>query len=193
MVATLTLDDIATLFAAGGARVYAGEPVTQLEHALQSGLAAEQAGASAALVSAAFLHDLGHLINDEGATPTLRGIDDRHEVVALPRLRGLFGEDVLAPIGLHVQAKRYLCARGDGRLSGAQYLAALSADSVRSLQLQGGVFDHAQAAAFIARPHAAAAIQVRLWDDAAKVAGLATPDLNHYLAIARRAARVAPA
>jgi phosphonate degradation associated HDIG domain protein len=191
-MATLTLDDIAALFAAKGARAYAGEPVTQTEHALQSGWLAEEAGADDALVTAAFLHDLGHLINDQGDTPTLRGIDDRHEVVALPRLRGLFADDVLAPIRLHVDAKRYLCARGDGRTSGAQYHAALSADSLRSLELQGGVFSDAEATAFIAQPHAQAALRVRLWDDAAKVAGLATPDLAHFLAIAQRVARAAP-
>ena len=190
-----SLADIETLFAHLGQRAYAGEPVTQLEHALQSGLLAEEAGAREALVTAAFLHDLGHLINDQGTqenhyTPTLRGIDDRHEYVALPRLRELFGDAVLTPIRLHVDAKRYLCARGDaghgGRMTGAQYLAALSPDSKRSLQLQGGVFSAAEADAFIAMPHAADALRVRLWDDAAKIEGRATPGIEHYLAIAER-------
>lgn len=189
----MLLSDIESLFARLGDRAYAGEPVTQLEHALQSGLLAEEAGASDALVTAAFLHDLGHLINDQGESPTLRGIDDRHEYVAIPRLRELFGDDVLTPIRLHVDAKRYLCARGDrahgGTMSGPEYLAALSADSKRSLQLQGGVFSAAEADAFIATPHAADALRVRLWDDAAKIAGRATPDVAHYLAIADRVSR----
>jgi phosphonate degradation associated HDIG domain protein len=197
-----SLSDIETLFARLGDRAYAGEPVTQLEHALQSGLLAEEAGASEALVTAAFLHDLGHLINDQGTeenqyTPTLRGIDDRHEYVAIPRLRALFGEDVLTPIRLHVDAKRYLCARGDraygGQMTGPQYLDALSADSKRSLQLQGGVFSDAEADAFIATPHAADALRVRLWDDAAKIAGRPTPGIAHYLAIAERVHRAASA
>lgn len=185
-----SLSDIETLFTRLGDRAYAGEPVTQLEHALQSGQLAEQAGASEALITAAFLHDVGHLINDQGESPTLRGIDDRHEVVAIPRLRELFGEDVLTPIRLHVDAKRYLCARGDrahgGQMSGPQYLEALSADSKRSLQLQGGVFSDREADAFIAQPHAADAVRVRLWDDTAKVAGKRTPGMAHYLAIAAR-------
>ena len=192
---SLTLADIETLFARLGDRAYAGEPVTQLEHALQSGLLAEQAGASEALVTAAFLHDLGHLINDQGESPTLRGIDDRHEYVAIPRLRELFGEAVLTPIRLHVDAKRYLCARGDaahgGTMSGAHYLAALSADSKRSLQLQGGVFSATEADAFIATPHAAEALRVRLWDDAAKIEGRATPGIAHFLAIAERVSQPA--
>lgn len=185
----LSLDDIARLFDAKGDRLYSGEPVTQLEHALQSAQLAERSGASEALVTAAFLHDLGHLINDQGETPTLRGVDDKHQYVALPFLRGLFGDEVLQPIKLHVDAKRYLCVHGDGTLSGAEYWAALSEDSKRSLELQGGVFTAAEAHAFIAQPFAADAVRLRRWDDLAKVEGAATPPLSHYLAVAARVAR----
>jgi phosphonate degradation associated HDIG domain protein len=184
----LSISDIEDLFAAKGGRMYAGEPVTQLEHALQSAQLAEREGASDALVVAALLHDLGHLINDQGETPTLRGIDDRHEYVALPFLRDLFGPDVLQPIRLHVDAKRYLCACGDGRLSGAQYWSALSIDSKRSLELQGGIFTETEAAAFHAQPYAADGVRVRLWDDRAKESAATTPPLAHYLARARRVA-----
>jgi len=179
----LTLDAIGALFAAHGTRMYSGEPVTQLEHALQSAALAEEAGAPASLITASLLHDLGHMLNDQGETPTLRGIDDKHEFVAIPRLRGLFPDAVLAPIRLHVDAKRYLCARGDGSRSGAAYLAALSADSLRSLRLQGGVFTP-QADVFIAQPFATDAVRLRCWDDLAKVAGRATPPLEHYVALA---------
>jgi phosphonate degradation associated HDIG domain protein len=185
----MTLTDIERLFADKGDRMYSGEPVTQLEHALQTAQLAEAAAASAALITAALLHDLGHLINDRGTvenafTPTLQGVDDRHEYVALPRLRALFGEEVLAPIRLHVDAKRYLCARGDGIVDGAQYQAGLSADSQRSLQLQGGVFDDDEADRFIVQPHAPDAVRLRRWDDLAKVASRPTPPLSHYLRIA---------
>jgi phosphonate degradation associated HDIG domain protein len=180
----LSLEDIERLFADKGGRMYAGEPVTQLQHALQSGQQAEKAGVSDELVVAAFLHDLGHMVNDQGETPTLRKIDDRHEYVALPFLRDLFGPSVLQPIRLHVDAKRYLCARGDGRVAGASYWANLSDDSKRSLELQGGIFTGAEADTFIAQPHAADAVQVRIWDDLAKQAGAVTPPLAHYLALA---------
>ena len=39
-----------------------------------------------------------------------RGIDDRHEVQALPLLKPLFDSAVTEPVRLHVDAKRYLCA-----------------------------------------------------------------------------------
>ncbi len=185
----LNLDDIEPLFAAKGDRMYAGEPVTQLQHALQSAQLAERSGADAALIVAALLHDLGHMVNDQGETPTLRGIDDRHEYVALPLLRTLFDDAVLQPIRLHVDAKRYLCARGhaanDGSINGAQYWANLSADSKRSLELQGGIFTDSEAHRFISQPHAEGAVCVRLWDDAAKIESANTPPLSHYLAIAK--------
>lgn len=184
----LNLDDIEPLFAAKGGRMYAGEPVTQLQHALQSAQLAEQSGTDASLIVAALLHDLGHMVNDQGETPTLRGIDDRHEHVALPFLRGLFDDAVLQPIRLHVDAKRYLCARGDGIINGAQYWANLSADSKRSLELQGGIFTDTEAQRFIAQPYADEAVRVRLWDDRAKVADAETPDLGHYLALAEKVA-----
>ena len=184
----LTLPDIEALFAAKGDRMYAGEPVTQLQHALQSAQLAEQEGAGAELVVAAFLHDLGHLINDQGETPTLRGIDDRHEYVALRFLRDLFGPEVLQPIRLHVDAKRYLCARGHGAVTGAEYWAALSIDSRRSLELQGGIFGETEAEGFRAQPFAEDGVRVRLWDDRAKLAGAKTPSLSHYIALAARVA-----
>lgn len=171
----LTIPDICALFEAKGGRMYSGEPVTQLEHALQSAALAEAAGADAQSITAALLHDLGHLLNDQGETPTARGIDDVHQYFALPFLRALFGEAVLEPIRLHVDAKRYLCATRPG------YYDALSADSKRSLALQGGIYSPAEAQAFATNPWAARAVELRLWDDAAKSAGLATPPLAHFV------------
>lgn len=176
----LTIPDIALLFARHGASQYSGEPVTQLEHALQTAHLAEQSGADDALVTACLLHDLGHLLNDQGETPTLRGVDDTHQYFALPFLRGLFPDSVLDAIKLHVDAKRYLCQVNPG------YHAQLSEDSKRSLTLQGGVFDAAQAQAFIALPGARNAVMLRQWDDLAKQDGLRTPTLAHFLSCAER-------
>jgi len=171
----LNLSDIETLFDQHGHTQYSGEPVNQREHALQTALLAEQAGADDDLVTAALLHDLGHLLVHHGDSPTVQGIDDLHQYVALPFLRGVFSDKVLACIQLHVDAKRYLCATIPG------YQEALSADSQRSLQLQGGVFTLEQAKAFAEQPHALDAVALRLWDDQAKQAALPTPPLAHYL------------
>jgi phosphonate degradation associated HDIG domain protein len=182
----LSISDICILFARKGGRAYDGEPVTQLEHALQAAARAERDNASPSLVTAALLHDLGHLLNDQGETPTLRGVDDLHQFAALPFLRAIYDDDVLTPIRLHVDAKRYLCATRAG------YFDMLSIDSRRSLALQGGMFTPTQAADFIRRPFADDAIRVRLWDDAAKDAGAATPPLAHFVAALEAAQRVPP-
>jgi phosphonate degradation associated HDIG domain protein len=176
----ITLPEIERLFRAHGHIEYAGEGVTQLEHALQPAAGAVAPRAAPALVTAALLHDLGHLLNLQGETPTARGVDDQHQYFAIPFLRGLFPDAVIEPIRLHVDAKRALCALETG------YHEALSEDSRRSLTLQGGIFSGEQLAAFRARPFAEDAMRVRRWDDAAKVPGAPTPPLSHYLEIAAR-------
>lgn len=188
---SLTIEDIVRVFEAKGHEQYDGEPVTQLEHALQSAHLAEQAGAGSALITAALLHDLGHLLHDFGKTPTQQGLDDLHQYRCLPFLRALFGPETLEPIRLHVDAKRFLCARVPG------YLDALSADSKRSLVLQGGIFDDVQARQFEALPFAEDAVRVRRWDDTAKSPDAVVPELSHFVrhmkisAAVRRSAQAA--
>jgi phosphonate degradation associated HDIG domain protein len=177
----LSVDAIGALYAAKGARMYSGEPVTQMAHALQSAHLAEQAGAAPALVAASLLHDIGHLTNDQGETPTARGVDDLHQYHALAALRGTFPAAVLEPIRWHVDAKRYLCRERP------EYYEGLSADSKRSLALQGGIFTPEEARVFAARRWADDAVKVRLWDDLAKVAGAPTPPWSHFEAVLHRA------
>ena len=181
----LTLEDVRQLFVERGGEQYSGESVTQLEHALQTAARAEGEHAGDALVTAALLHDLGHLLHALGYTPSIRGVDDLHQYRALPFLRGLFGDDVLDPIKLHVDAKRYLCA------TRPNYYDALSEDSKRSLVLQGGVFSADEAQSFIALPGAQGAVRLRVWDDLAKISGASTPSLEHFLASARRCVAIA--
>ena len=178
----LRIADIEHLYREHGHIEYSGEPVSQIEHALQAAHRAEQEGAGDELVTAAFLHDLGHLLNRLGETPTARGVDDQHQYYAIPFLRPLFPPAVVEAIRLHVDAKRALCALEPA------YHGALSEDSVRSLELQGGIFSARDAQTFLAKPYAREAIRVRRWDDAAKIPGAATPPLEHYLEVASRCA-----
>ena len=178
----LSIADIERLFQEHGHIEYSGEGVTQLEHALQAAHLAEQAGAAPELVTAAFLHDLGHMLNRQGETPSARGIDDQHQYFAIPFLRPLFPPAVIEPIRLHVDAKRALCALEPG------YYENLSEDSKRSLELQGGIYSPEDAATFRAKPHADDAMNVRRWDDAAKVPGAPTPPIGYFLEVAGRCA-----
>ena len=169
-----TIDEIMEIYEGASGRKYGGEQVTQLAHALQCAAAAEREGAAAPLIVAALLHDVGHLIHDLGPRPAARGIDDKHEEGGAEWLRQRFGAGVVEPVRLHVAAKRYLCAAEPG------YFEMLSPGSVRSLKLQGGPFDPAAAAVFIAEPHAVEAVRLRRWDEAAKEPDLKTPDLAHF-------------
>lgn len=179
----ISIADIDQVFARRGEEYYGAEGVSQLAHALQCAQLAESAGASDALITAALLHDFGHLVHQLGDDPAAEGVDDVHQFLALPFLRSLFDDAVLAPIKLHVDAKRYLCATRPG------YHAALSFASQRSLELQGGTYTQAAAAEFIAQPYAEDAVLLREWDDLAKTLGKETPPLAHYLAIAERCVR----
>ena len=123
------------------------------------------------------------MLNDHGETPTLRGVDDLHQYAALPFLRETFGDDVLEPIRLHVDAKRYLCATRPG------YYDALSPDSKRSLRCRAASTRRRPRPRSSRKPYAADAVSVRLWDDLAKVADAATPPLAHYVTILEAAQR----
>lgn len=178
----LTIESILDLYETRGARHYGSETVSQLEHALQCATLAQEESAPEPLVAAALLHDLGHLVTE---TPhhVGRDVDDLHQYIAIPFLRGLFSEAVLEPIRLHVDAKRFLC-RADRR-----YLLGLSPASQHSLELQGGPFSVLEAERFIARPYALDAVRLRRWDDRAKTAGARTPSLAEFEPLLRRVSR----
>jgi predicted HD phosphohydrolase len=74
-----TVGEIFTLLEKRGHGSYFGEPVSQLEHALQCAHLASQAGADKELVAAALLHGVGHLLHDEGEDVADRGGDTEHE------------------------------------------------------------------------------------------------------------------
>jgi len=171
---TELVDEIFRVFREYGSGAYLGEPVSMTEHMLQSAHAAEQDGAPPRLVAAALLHDYGHFIHEHDEDAAEHGIDTRHEDVAHAFLSEHFGPEIAEPIRLHVAAKRYLCA------TDPSYLGELSPASIHSLELQGGPYSAAEVAAFEASPHAADAVRLRRYDDAGKVAGLETPDLEHY-------------
>ncbi|HTQ58412.1 MAG TPA: HD domain-containing protein [Bryobacteraceae bacterium] len=167
-------DRIVELFAARGGSAYFGEPVSQLEHALQAAYHAEREGAPRWLVVAALVHDAGHLLHNMPEHVADLGIDTRHEDLGHAWLAQYFGPEVTAPVRMHVDAKRYLCA------TDTDYLGRLSPASVESLQLQGGPFTPAEAREFEQRPFAREAVRLRRWDDLAKVPGMAVPELEHY-------------
>ncbi|HEY1986449.1 MAG TPA: HD domain-containing protein [Terracidiphilus sp.] len=169
-----TVDEVFAVLESGGGEAYFGEPVTVLEHSLQTASFVNRKGAPDALVAAALLHDVGHLLHLEGEDAAQRGVNTQHEELAVVALNGHLPAAVLDPIRLHVAAKRYLC------FAEPRYLAALSAASVESLALQGGPMSAAEAEEYLALPHARGALTLRHADDAAKVKGLRVAGLATY-------------
>jgi phosphonate degradation associated HDIG domain protein len=168
------VDEIIELFARRGGDVYFGEPVSQLEHSLQTAVQAEREGASDSLIIAALLHDIGHLLHKLPEDIADGGIDGRHEQVGAVWLARYFPAEVAEPIRLHVAAKRYLCAL-DG-----EYRRRLSAASIRSLALQGGPMSDEEVLEFEASPYARESARLRRWDELAKLIGLKAPGLAQY-------------
>jgi phosphonate degradation associated HDIG domain protein len=172
----LALETIVYWLRHRGGSLYAGEPVTQLEHALQCAALAQAEGAAVELVTASLLHDICHLAE---------GLNDRdhpHAEVGARMLSDMFPRAVTEPVRLHVAAKRYLCAIDP------LYWSDLSEMSKRSLMWQGGPFSPDEAAAFITQPYAEDAVRLRQWDDAAKLADAPAPALEDFIAIMQSAA-----
>jgi len=170
----LTPDILIEQMASKGGNSYFGEPVTVLEHCLQAAHFAEVAGSSDALVVAALLHDIGHLLHDSGEDAADHGLDMRHEELGNQLLAAYLPTEVTQPVLLHVAAKRYLC------YAEPDYLGQLSSSSVLSLQLQGGPMTQVEADEFMAQPCAKEAVTLRHWDDEAKIPGLVVPGLESY-------------
>ncbi|MDJ0896351.1 MAG: HD domain-containing protein [Alphaproteobacteria bacterium] len=168
----------------GGER-YGDAGVSQLEHALQCALLAEQAGAGPELITAALLHDFGHVVDKHFEGAADRGVDRHHEDIGAGYLAKWFGDAVTEPIRLHVPAKRYLCAVDPS------YWDQLSEASKQTLELQGGTFNDADVRDFETEPFWRQAADLRRWDDLAKVPGRTTPPLDHYRPIAEAAIKAA--
>jgi phosphonate degradation associated HDIG domain protein len=167
-------DEIIRIFGERGAAAYFGESVSMTEHALQAAACARAEGAPPALIVAALLHDIGHLIEEVPADIADWTVDACHEKVGSRWLAQRFAPQVSEPVRLHVPAKRYLCATDD------HYFAKLSAASVITLKLQGGPMSAYEVAQFETELFHADAVRVRRWDDEGKSAGRATPGIDDY-------------
>ncbi len=167
--------ELLEIYAGRATRRYGLSDINQLQHALQSAALAEADAAQPATVLASLLHDVGHMIHDLGEDPASRGVDDIHEELGAQWLAERFGPAVSEPVRLHVAAKRYLCTVE------SDYFAKLAPDSVRSLELQGGLMSADEIAAFRANPYHGEALRLRRYDEAAKDPQARTPDFDHYL------------
>jgi predicted HD phosphohydrolase len=138
-VETNTRETVKVLFGfldAQGHGDYLGEAVTQLQHSLQTGTFAQQAGADDETIIGSLLHDVGRFIPAADKMPSMIAPDGRylgkgsHEVLGERYLRQLgFSEMICQLVGAHVMAKRYLSVE-------KEYYDALSWNSKNTLKYQ---------------------------------------------------------
>lgn len=166
--------NIQILFSKRGTEQYGQEKVTQLEHALQAALLATSENAPSTLITAALLHDIGHLLVSPAQHESRSSLDDQHEEIARKWLMRYFPDAVTEPIRLHVAAKRYLCAVDK------TYAKMLSPTSYRSFLDQGGPFSLTEQKSFESELFFQQSLRLRRWDDGAKVPNEKTPPLEAF-------------
>ncbi len=177
----LVANYIINLFNTKGGDLYGGEAVTQLEHGLQAAYFAKQASGSDELITAALLHDIGHLLHDLPDNATEQGIDDVHEALGAAFLETYFKSEVVESVKLHVAAKRYLCLIEPG------YYSILSSVSKASLILQGGIMNDQQKLEFEKNVFYKQAVELRKWDDLAKIPNFKVDPIESYKSIIENA------
>jgi predicted HD phosphohydrolase len=187
---SLSIDEIERLLESGAARlvevaqkqqmdgvgvgvgmVPSGEmPFTHLDHALQTAaVLRHDFPDDIELAVAGLVHDIGHLLPGVG--------DAEHAEAGAEAVREALGDRVAGPVGLHVEAKRYLVARQNA------YAEVLAADSVASLALQGGPMSAEEQQEFERLPHAQRALDLRRADERGKVDGLAVAGLREWMKV----------
>ena len=173
-MANQVVEKIISLIEKNGDSEYGGEAVTQGEHALQAAHLAMEAGCRPNVIIASLLHDIGHMLHALPDDAPEKGIDDLHEELGYRFIGKYFKQSVSEPIRLHVAAKRYLCARD------STYKEALSEPSLISLELQGGPMSPEECRLFEQNPFYLDAIQLRRYDDLAKVPEMEVRPLAFY-------------
>lgn len=152
---------------------YDGEPVDQLQHALQcAALGEQQAPDDPEFVVACLLHDIAR-------APAVAGIPydgprEHHGEAGARWLTPRVGRRVAWLAEHHVPAKRYLVA------TDATYRDRLSPVSQQTLDAQGGPMSPDEVAAFEAHADKRGAVALRLIDDRGKEVGLEVPWLDAY-------------
>ena len=169
-------EEIIHLYTLHGEAEYAGEKVSQLEHMAQAAQLARAQGYDDEVVLAAFLHDIGHLTEKQSSTNSMGefGIKD-HEALGADFLSSHgFSKRLTRLVASHVVAKRWLTLREAG------YYDKLSEASKRTLVYQGGPFSDAEADHLEKDPLFTEIIQMRRWDEEAKLEHQPLPPLSVF-------------
>lgn len=169
------VEEVFRIYEEHGADDYIGEPISQIEHAVQSAQLAEEQGYDDAVILAAFFHDIGHLCAKKDERNQMDGYGMiKHEKLGANflRVRG-FSEKIAQLIENHVAAKRYLCFKNP------DYYNLLSEASKKTLEFQGGLMSKSEATSFEKNELFELSLKMREWDEQAKEVGKPIPDLSY--------------
>jgi putative nucleotidyltransferase with HDIG domain len=171
-----SIDEIISLYERFGADDYIGEPVSQIEHMCQCAQLAENNGFDEEVILAAFFHDIGHLCEHLMQVSYMEsfGVEEHEKLGAVYLREKGFSEKIAKLVASHVPAKRYLTNRFP------DYFESLSNASKETLKLQGGIMSEEEALAFEQDPLVDLYIQLRRWDEQAKLEHIPLPSLTHY-------------
>jgi 2-amino-1-hydroxyethylphosphonate dioxygenase (glycine-forming) len=169
-------EEIIHLYSLYGEEEYAGEKVSQLEHMAQAAQLACKQGYDDEVVLAAFLHDIGHISEKHSEENSMGefGIKDHEAIGADFLTRRGFSTRLTRLVASHVAAKRYLTRREAG------YYDRLSDASKKTLAFQGGPLSDEEADLMEKDPLFTEIIQMRRWDEEAKLENKPLPPLSIY-------------
>lgn len=140
----------------------------ELQHGLQcAALLAISDPDDLELQVAGLVHDLAHPWDGPG--------QPRHATMGAEAVREVLGERVAALIEGHVPAKRYLVS------TRPEYRALLSADSIMTLEAQGGDLTPEEIREFESDPNWRAMVSLRVADDGAKDPRAIVPGLERWI------------
>jgi predicted HD phosphohydrolase len=169
-------DTLINIYKKYGNNDYIGEPITQLEHAIQCFIIAQNDPrlreyddfTQKCIIVASFLHDIGHIISYDTNNNTMEkdklilGIQN-HEEIGSKYLKELgFPSLVCELVSNHVLAKRYLATVKP------KYYNTLSDASKKTMEIQGGIMSNEEIKKFKMGVSPDLKLLVRKYDDLGK-------------------------
>ena len=153
--------------------LYIGENLTIAEHMIQTAMLAERNKCSSDLICSSLLHDYGHFVVKDPNQLITNQIDGNHETIGANYLKTFFSNEIIEPILLHVDAKKYLA-------KDEKYFNSLSEASKISLKLQGGIMNDNEAKQFEQNKNYKNAIKLRRFDEGAKKKNIKIKNIEDY-------------
>ena len=154
--------------------LYIGEDLTIAEHMIQTAMLAEKNQCSDDLICSSLLHDYGHFVIEDPKQLVTDKIDGRHEIIGANYLKKFFHNEIIEPILLHVEAKKYLSRD-------KKYFDSLSEASKISLKLQGGAMSDLEVKKFEKNKNYENAIKLRKFDEGAKQKNIKIKNIKDYI------------